>query len=157
QRRLQSRAIHYECEYVTEELCDRIQILLQAALARKHFPLVASDLWTATEKLRKTYGLERRTNELLRESPRGPREQWTDIAPVGKIIFFDDDGHKLFSISDKIRFITSRLSIGHESLAYGLDNRGFLIEVTHSRSPEDLLAQKEKRSLAPHRLTKPLS
>jgi len=134
QRRLQSRAINHECEYVTDELCDRIRILLWAALSRKRFPLVASDLWTATEKLRKTYGLESLTNELLRKSPRGPREKWTSIAPVDKIVFFDDDRHQLFSIGDEIGFITSRLSISPESLAYGLDNRGFMIEVARRRS-----------------------
>ena len=157
QRRLRSRAINHECEYLTEELCDRIRILLQAALKGKRFSLVASDLWTATEKLRKTYGLERLTNELLHNSPRGPREEWSSIAPVKKIVFFDDDGHQLFSTSDRLPFIASRLSIAPKSLAYGLDNMGFLIEVAHSMPSENLAAQEQKRGLAPHRLTKPLS
>ena len=147
----------YECEYEITELCDRISILLRAAVARRRFPLVASDVWSAIGKLRKTYGLEKPTNELLRNNPSGPREKWISIAPPGKIVFFDDKGYQLFSMSDNMVSLTSRLSIGPGSLAYGLDNEGFLFEVTHPASNGRKSACAERQPLAPRRLTRPPS
>src|SRR6266496_3371526 len=99
QQRFQSLAMDQERQYMTEELCDRISILLGAA-PRRQFPLVASDVWSAIDKLRKTYGLAQRTKELLRNNSRKPREEWASIAPPGKVVFFDDKGYQLFSMSD---------------------------------------------------------
>jgi DNA-binding XRE family transcriptional regulator len=157
QWRFRSRAMGHECEYVIAELCDRIGILLRAAVSRRRFPLVASDLWAAIDKLRKAYALERLTNELLdRKLQDQAREQWRNIAPPGKNVFFDDDGHQLFSESDKMGFITSRLSIGSGSIAYGLGNDPFIIEIAHSGSnPTSGCA--EKKLLTEGRVARPRS
>jgi hypothetical protein len=124
----------HECAYVTAELCDRISILLDAAISRRHFPLVASDLWSAISKLRKRYQLEPLTNELLKKNPQRVRAKWTSIAPPGELVFFDDKGHQFFSESDNVGLLSSRLSIGHESLAYGLSDKGFVIKISHTVS-----------------------
>ncbi len=156
QWRFGSQAMGYECEYVIAELSDRIGILLRAAVSRRQFPLVASDVWTAISKLRKTYRLKRLTNELVHKNPLSPRQEWTNIAPPNKIVFFDDKGHQLFSTSDKVGFIVSRLSIGPGSLAYGLNNEGFLYEIVPTA-----LGRKsdraEKKRLAQRRVTRPPS
>lgn len=146
QQRFQSQAMRHECEYVITELCDRISILLRAAVSRRRFPLVASDVWSAIGKLRKTYGLEKPTNELLRNNPSGPREEWTSISPPGKIVFFDDKGYQLFSMSDNVALLKSRLSIGHESLAYGLSDDGFLIKIRRAVPDSNRDAAEKQRS-----------
>jgi hypothetical protein len=143
-RRFQSQAARHECEYVISELCDRISILLRAADSRHRFPLVASDLWSATDKLRKTYGLERLTNDLLRANSCGAREKWTSIVPPGKLVFFDDEGYQLFSRQDKVTAIASHLSIGHESLAYGLSDDGFVLEIRRAASSSNRDGKKRR-------------
>ena len=144
QRRFRSQAMEHECAYVTAELCDRISILLHAAISRRRFPLVASDLWSAISKLRKRYQLEPLTNELLKKNPHKVRAKWTNIAPPGKLVFFDDKGHQFFSESDNVRLLTSRLSIGHESLAYGLSDKGFVIEISRAVSSSNRDATKKR-------------
>lgn len=144
-RRFQSQAARHEREYVISELCDRISILLRAADSRHRFPLVASDLWSATDKLRKTYGLKRLTNDLLRANSCGAREKWTSIVPPGKLVFFDDEGYQLFSSQDKMTAIASRLSIGDKSLAYGLSDDGFLFEIRHAVSNSNRDVPKKQR------------
>ena len=143
QQRFQSLAMDQERQYMTEELCDRISILLGAA-PRRQFPLVASDVWSAIDKLRKTYGLAQRTKELLRNNSRKPREEWASIAPPGKVVFFDDKGYQLFSMSDNVGLLTSRLSIGRESLAYGLTNDGVIIEIRRAVSNSNRDAGKKQ-------------
>jgi hypothetical protein len=146
QLRFESQAMHHECEYAIAELCDRISILLRAGLAWRRFPLVASDVWSAIGELRTAYGLERKTKELLRSSSRGPREKWTSIAPPGKIVFFDDKGYQLVSMSDNVALLKSRLSIGHESLAYGLTHDGFLFKIERAVPGSNRDAPEKQRS-----------
>ena len=144
QRRFQSEAMRHECTYVTTELCDRISILLYAAVLRRHFPLVASDVWSAISRLRKRYHLEALTNELLKRNPRRVRANWTDIAPPGNFVVFDDNQDYLFSTAIKLVDIPPKLSIGLGSLAYGVTNEGFVVEIRRAASSSDRDVKKQR-------------
>ena len=145
QRRFRSQAMNHECAYVTAELCDRISILLHAAVLRRHFPLVASDLWSAISRLRKRYHLEPLTNELLKKNAQKVRAKWTDIAPPGMFVVFDDNQYQLFPNSITLHDINTNVSFGLESLAYGVSNEGVIVEMTHSASNSKRAAEKKQR------------
>src|SRR5205823_14267233 len=95
-------------------------------------------------KLRKRYRLEPLTNEMLKKNPQRARAKWTSIATPGKLVFFDDKGHHLFSASDNLALLTPRLSIGHESLAYGLSDDGFILEISRAISSSNRNATKKR-------------
>lgn len=154
QLRFRSKAMKHECEYMIEEFCGRIRILLSAAALRRCFPLLASDLWTELDKLRKTYGLTRLTDELIRQSSSRSRQKWQDITSPDTVVWFDDNQRHVFSLSEAMGTVLSHLSISSESIGYGLSNDGFLFTFRHkpaaseqSRGPDASVPRRRNQTV----------
>lgn len=127
-----SRAAQHQSIYMAKELGHRITLLLTAAQQWRRLQPVLSDLWDSIEKIRARYALSTLTNELLRKDPNRPRQKWRDVAPPGKLVFFDDNGFKVFSLRDKMQSLCEQLSIALDSVAYMSDSTA-MIEVRRKK------------------------
>lgn len=149
QRRYQSKAISYECEYMAQELETRVAVLLRAAVTRKVFDSVLSDLWEEVDKIRVTYGLAAVARDRLARDPTRPRAEWDDVCSPGDIVWFDDVS--TFSLpmeatgAEMVWVLEAR---GNEGPAYGRSNNGVVFGIERRRAT----AQQLPRSVpAAHR------
>ena len=99
------KASEFERKCVAKELQRRVDVILEAAWKLKRFDIVESELWDVLDALRKTHGLHKLTDDLLKRGP-DPRERWTALASRRKGLLFTDTGVRKISAKTTIKTIT---------------------------------------------------
>jgi hypothetical protein len=146
QSRLASPTVRHECEHKKGELRRRIDTLLDAALARRRFALVESDLWEALNKIRAAHGLKRLSEDLLRADGENPRASWNAITSPNTVLLFHDHGMKPYSIRDPA-WSKDWDNLPADAHAYLIDNHGVVSSTVQDAWVKALLNHAQPRTV----------